>query len=132
MSTHVSGKDGSVKVGVSTLPSVRKWSFDFKSNNPQFATSDAPGHKVSVAGVKSGTVNFEAVLDTDNVIYTSYKPGQLVTLLLHENASRYWTVPVRIEGITGECDINDGGELVVPYSATTYGAWTYPDGTLSS
>lgn len=132
MATHVSGKDGMVKVGSTKLPSIRKWSLNLKSNNPKFATSDAAGHKVSVAGVKDGEVSFEAVLDTTDVIYSTYKPGTLVTLLLYENATRYWTVPARIESIAGECDINDGGELVVPYTASTYGAWTYPDGTLSS
>ena len=128
----ISGKNGKILVGNTTLPAIRKWTFDFKSNNPQFATSDAPGHKVSVGGVKSGTVSFEAVLDDGNVIYENYKPGQEVTLKLYENATRFWTVPVRIEGIKGEADINDGGELVVPYEATTNGAWTYPDGTVST
>lgn len=128
----ISGKNGKILVGSSTLPGIRKWSADLKSNNPQFATSDAPGHKVSVAGVKSGTVSFEAVLDDGDVIYEDYKPGQEVTLKLYENATRFWIVPVRIEGIKGEADINDGGELVVPYEATCNGAWTYPDGTVSS
>ena len=132
MATHVSGKNGKVMVGGSALSSIRKWSAKLNSNNPKYASSATPGHKVSVAGVKEGTVSFEAVLDTDSVIYSGYKPGDGVTLLCYENGTRYWTFPVRIDSVGEEVDINDGGEIVVSYEASMNGAWAYPDGTAST
>ncbi len=132
MATHLSGKNGKVKVGGVALSSIRKWSTKLNSNNPKYASSDTPGHKVSVAGVKEGTVSFEAVLDTDSVLYSGYKPGDAVTLQCYENATRMWVFPVRIDSLGEDVDINDGGEIVVQYEASMNGAWTYPDGTTST
>lgn len=132
MATHLSGKNGKILYGSTELSSVRKWSAKLNSNNPKFASSAAPGHKVSVAGVKEGSVTFEVVLDTDAAQYIALKPGDSTTLKLYENASRFYIIPVRIDSIGEEVDVNEGGEEVLSYEASTNGAWTYPDGTLST
>lgn len=135
MTTNISGKNGKIMIGTTTIADVRKVSFDIQSNNPQYATSSAPGHKRSVAGVKSGTVSFDVVLDVTNANArqdSSIRIGEQYTLLVYEDASNYWTYPVRIDSMSSEVDINEGGEVSQSYKASTYGAWSYPDGDTST
>ncbi len=135
----ISGKDGKVLVGTSDYAELRNWNLTVNSNNPQFGSSSSSGHKKSVAGVKSGTVSFAQILETADAIYESVKPGDAVVLLLYEikdnvavSADRFWTVPVRIESLAEDVDMDDGGEVTIGVEATTNGAWTYPDGTVSA
>ena len=135
----ISGKDGKILVGTSDYAELRNWNFTPSSNNPQFGSSSSAGHKKSVAGVKSGTVSFAQVLETVDAIYESVKPGDAVVLLLYEikdntavSPDRFWSVPARIESLAVDVDVDDGGEVTVGVEATTNGAWTYPDGTVST
>lgn len=134
----ISGKNGKVITGSSDWAHVSNWSLTITSNNPQYGSSGTTGHKTSVAGVKScsGTIEvvhdvadplFEAVGSSDAVV-----PGLSVTLLLYENAARYWSIPARIESVAEEVDIDDGGYVTVTCEFTGMGAWTYPDLTISS
>lgn len=127
-----SGRCGKIVLGASDFADVSNWSLTISSNNPEFSHSGSSGHKVSVGGVKSASVSFNAVLNTDDPLYDRIKPGDGVTLLLHEDATRKWTVPVRITSIADEVDISDGGEITLAVEAAANGAWTYPDGTVSS
>lgn len=132
MATFISGKNGLLKIGAVTISGVRNWKADLKSNNPQFATNDGPGHKVSVGGVKSGSVSFDLVLDTAAQQYvTNVTLGTNYTLLCYEDATRFWSIPVRIDSIGESVDINDGGEVTLSVQASTNGAWTYPGGSVS-
>lgn len=136
--TTISGKDGKVLVGVSDYAEIRNWNLTINSNNPQYGSSTTAGHKKSVAGVKSGTVSFAQVLETEDAIYESVKPGEAVTLLLYElkdsgqGTNRNWSVPVRIESLAEDVDVDDGGEVTVGVEATTNGAWTYPNDEVSA
>lgn len=129
---NISGVRGKIAVSSTDIDCVRKWSAKLQSNNPSFASSTVPGHKVSVAGVKSGTVSFEVALNVDAPQTEDFKVGQAVTLKLYEDATRFWTFPVRIDSVGQDVDINDGGEVVVQYEASTNGVWTYPDSTDSA
>jgi len=126
--TNISGVRGKILIGSTAIDGVGKWSAKLQSNNPKFASSDVPGHKVSVAGVKSGTVSFDLVLNVDAAQYETLKIGEATTLKCYENATRFWIFPVRIESIGEDVDVNDGAEVRIPYEASINGIWTYPSG----
>lgn len=131
MTTNFSGKNGKVQIGSSDLTEIKNWKLNVKSNNAQFGSSASAGHKKSVAGTKSGTVSFQIVLAAEDLIWDRLRPGDAVTLKLVYAASELFTVPVRIEDMDFNVDVNDGGEVTCDVSASTNGAWTYPDSVVS-
>lgn len=132
MALNKSGKDGKISLGSSDFACVRNWSLTITSNNPQFGSSCSAGHKSSVGGVKSATVSFEIIVDFEDYIFDRIKPGDSATLLLYEDETRNWSVPVRIDSMSETVDVDDGGEITVSVDASSNGAWVYPDGSTST
>ena len=122
--TAISGKNGTVKVGVSDVFEVTKWSFDPQCAVPKYNSNKTGGYKTGVPGVFDGKGTIEVRLDTANSL--DFLVGNSVTLLLHvdETGSNYYSVPAIISGAPIEVDI-DGGEVVgVTYAFEASGAWT--------
>lgn len=130
--TVIGSKDGKIVLGASDIAEVRNWRFAKNSNNKEWASSSTSGHMKNVGGMKSGTVTFDVVYDPDDPIEERMKPGDSVTLILHWENSRKYTVPCRIESMEDEVQIEEGEPPTVAVEAQTNGAWTYPDGTVSS
>lgn len=130
--TVKSGKHGKVAIGSSDVNDIRNWKFDMSGNVKTYASSSTSGHQSTVDGNKAGTVSFELVFDQDEDIDNTLKVGDQVTLLLHQDSVRKYTVPVRIDSVGHELNIEDGEPPAVSVEAQTHGAWTYPDGTVST
>jgi len=130
--TVKSGKHGKIVIGASDLAEIRNWKFDKSANNKTYASSSTAGHQSTVDGNKSGSVSFDAILDPADPLEDRIKVGDQVTLELHYDDTRKWTVPVRIESMGDEVQIEEGEPPAVSVEATTHGAWTYPDGTAST
>ena len=124
--TNISGKDGKVLMGATVIGNCKKIALSTKSNNPQFAHESSDGYKVSVAGVKSGSLSFDLVLDTQAAAYNLIDVGDAVTLKIYEDDTRFWSIPCRIDDIDENIDIDGGGEVTLGYKASTNGAWTKP------
>jgi hypothetical protein len=127
-----SGKNGKITIGASDLAEVRNIRMSFNANNQTYASSSTSGHQKSVKGMFGGTVSFDVVYDPADPIYDRLKPGDLVTLLNYVGASHKYTVPVRINTLDPEINIEDGSPPTVAVEGQTQGAWTYPDGTTSA
>lgn len=115
-----SGKDGKVMIGATPLAEITKWEYTRSSNNPAYASSATQGWKTRRGGVKDATGSLEGKLDPALPITNSFDEGSSVTLLLHEDGTRFHTVPAIIDSIAWSCDINDGDVLgfVAQFSLT--------------
>lgn len=126
-----SGKSGKLVVGASKILGVRNIQTTQTSNNPQFATSETNGHKITVGGVKNATMSADIVLDTDERLEDRMEVGDAVTLLVYEDASVSETYPMRLESISKAIDINDGGEVTQAVTFSPNGRWTFSGGGAS-
>jgi exosome complex RNA-binding protein Rrp4 len=121
-----SGKTGKIVIGSSDVTDIKNWKFDRSSNVKTYASSSTAGYQKAVAANKSGTVSFEAVIDQSTSINSILNVGDLVTLKLYRNASKYWTVPCRIESMSDDVNIEEGEPPTVSVEASTHGTWTKP------
>jgi hypothetical protein len=125
MST-LSGKDGRVKIGSTTLADITAWSLRTSSHNSAYASSSTAGHRKRVAGVKDAAGRIAFKLNTDDPLTNDFDVGSAVTLLLHLDATRFYSVPAVIDALRLEVDIDTGDVIggVAEFSAN--GAWTKP------
>jgi hypothetical protein len=116
----ISGKNGRIKIGSTTLADITLWQLTTKAGNPAYASSATQGWKTRREGVRdaSGTVRFK--LDLADPITDDFDEGDAVTLLLHLDATRFYTVPAIIDSLAWEVDINDGDVIggVAEFSST--------------
>lgn len=103
-----SGKNGKVLAGATTIAEVTGWTYNPTSSNPAWASSSKAGRKQRVGGVRDSSGTFDFKYDTTDRIHAILTPGDEVTLNLYSDASDIFVVPVVIDGITYEVDINDG------------------------
>lgn len=101
-----SGKNGKVIQGATDIVDTLGWTLNLVSNNPAYASNATGGHKTRVAGVgdNNGTFTFAVQSAAAEI-----SKGQLVTLKLYMNATKFWTVPAVIDSVAYNTDINDGG-----------------------
>ena len=133
MSLEKSGKKGKIMIGASGLAGVRNWRYNMDPSNQPYSSSSTPGHKKTVAGVKSGKVNGEIVIDFNEYLLDDLKIGVEVTFLLYEDSgeARHYIVPCRLGPVEVTTDVENGTPISASFEADTQGAWTYPDGTVS-
>lgn len=124
--TAISGKNGKVDIGATSLAEITSWTFNPTSNNAAWGSSDSAGYKKRVAGTKDGSGSVEGKLDTADEVYDTLDVGDSVTLKLYINATLFYSVPSLIDSFSIEIDIDDGD--VVGWSAdfSTNGAWSNP------
>jgi hypothetical protein len=132
MPQELPGKEGKIGLSASDFAGVRNIRFAMSSDNKTYASSSSAGHQRAVCGMKSGTVSFDLVLNSDQDIFDEIKIGDFVTLVIKEDATRDWSVPVIIDSMEEELQVEESEPLTVAVEASTHGAWTYPDGTVSS
>ena len=128
----ISGKNGKITLGASDLAEVRNWRFSMNANIKKYASSSTAGHEKSVKGMFGGTVSAELVYDPADPLEDRLKVGDTATLLCKDNATRTWTIPVRISTMDHEVQVEEGEPLTMSIEAECNGAWTYPDGVASA
>lgn len=123
----ISGKDGKVKIGSTTLADITQWTLRTRANLAAYASSATAGYRRRVAGIKDGAGTLAGKLDPADPISDDFDEGAAVTLLLHIDATRYYTVPALIESLELEVDIDRGEVVGWRAEFSTSGAWTKPD-----
>jgi hypothetical protein len=120
MASPVSGKTGTILIGATPISELRNWKATAKSNNAAFATNATPGFKRRVSGTKDIEVSFQMLDDPAGTI----AEGDHVTLVLKKTSSITWkTVPVVIDSIDVNVDIDDGKEVSYDVKASGDGSW---------
>lgn len=124
--TTISGKNGKVMVGAAALAEITDWTLHTTSRNHAYASSSTGGYRRRVAGVKeaSGTIGFK--LDVSSAITNTFDEGSSVTLLLHLDATHFYTVPAIIDSLRLAVDISAGDVLSGTAAFSSNGAWTKP------
>jgi hypothetical protein len=104
----ISGKAGTLKLAGNTVSPISNWKLTVTSNNKAYAANDTGGSKARVAGVQDCSGSFECkVSDTGNCPVGA---GDRSTAQLYVDGSgaNYYQVPVIIDRIQVDVDINDG------------------------
>jgi hypothetical protein len=104
----ISGKDGRVKIGATTLAEITKWTLTTTSSNPAYASSATQGWKTRRGGVRDAKGEIRFKLDFSDPITDDFNEGDSVTLLLYLDATRFYTVPAIIDSLAWEVDVNSG------------------------
>ncbi|HUT11755.1 MAG TPA: hypothetical protein VMY42_14740 [Thermoguttaceae bacterium] len=120
---YISGKTGTIlDTSGNPVNPISNWKLTKTSNNPAFATNDSGGSKTRVAGVKDCNGSFD--LKLDSVLVVPFDEGDAVTLHLHvdDTGLNYYVVPVIIDSIAVDVDINDGAGITVPIAFSGTGA----------
>ncbi len=124
MSQPISGKNGLIKIGGNAVAEVTRWTFTKQANSSRYASSGTGGFKRSLPGVKSG--GGEIQFKFDIAAASPLAEGAMVTLLLHLDATHYYTVPAIITRFEVEVDIDSGDVIGGSARFDTDGAWTEP------
>jgi hypothetical protein len=119
--------DGKVKIGTTTLADITHWTLRTQALLSSYASSATAGYRRRVAGVKEGSGTLDGKLDPDDPISDDFDEGASVTLLLHLDATRFYTVPAVIESFRLEVDIDSGDVLGWHAEFSTNGGWTKPN-----
>jgi hypothetical protein len=120
----ISGKNGQVLIGSAPVAEVTKWLFNKESVSSRYASSATGGFKRSLSGVKSGSgaIQFKFDLSAGSPIVE----GSAVTLLLHLDATHFYTVPALVKTFKVEVNIDTGEVIGGVADFDTDGAWTEP------
>lgn len=97
----ISGKNGSV----GSYSEITGWSLNWTSNNPSYASSDTAGWKKRVAGMQDVTGSFEGKWDGSAEVAAG---DEVSGLVLNLDASQSYTLDAVIDGVSFECNIDDG------------------------
>ncbi len=109
--TVIAGKDGTLFLtDVETTP-VTNWKISKVSDNKDYHANDTGGSRKRVAGVKDSSGSFEVKADDEGNVPVI--EGATVTAQLHVDDStlNYYEVPMIIDKIDVDVDI-DAGEIV--------------------
>jgi hypothetical protein len=120
---NLCGDCGFVRIDPSDLSDIARWEMTLENTVPEFCHSGSGGCNVTLKGKFRGDVSFEQILDADDAVYDAFTVGDLVTLLLYENATRFWTVVARIKTIGETVEINDAREEIVRVTAVIHGPY---------
>jgi hypothetical protein len=122
----LSGKDGKLKLGATTIADVTSWILETRSQNHAYASSSTSGYRRRVAGVRDGGGRIDFKLDFADPITDDFDVGSQVTLLLHLDATRFYSVPAVIDVLRFEVDVDTGDVIGGRAEFSTNGAWTKP------
>jgi len=123
----ISGKNGYVVAGSTTLAEITGWRFTPTSNNPAWASSSTGGYKTRVAGVADGSGSFDYVYSKTNLLSAGgITVGASVTLKLYIDTDDYYQVPAIIDSISIDVDMNDGNQVSGSCDFSITAAWTNP------
>ncbi len=104
----ISGKAGTLLLGGNTVSPISNWKLTITSNNKAYAANDTGGCKARVAGVQDCSGSFECKVSDSGSCPVG--PGDQSTAQLHVDATGadYYQVPIIIDRIRVDVDINDG------------------------
>jgi len=104
----ISGKDGQIKIGTTKLADITSWSLVTTAKNQSYASSATAGWKTRREGIRDATGTIRFKVDMADPITDDFDEGSGVTLLLHLDGTRFYSVPAIINSLSFEVDIDDG------------------------
>lgn len=122
--THISGKDGTIKISTVVVAGITKWDMDKKAETDSKATNESGGFKAACAGPKSITGTVEGLLD--RAAASTILEGTAATLLLYINATIFYTVPAIMSNFRPSVNIDSGAFISFTASFVSNGAYTEP------
>lgn len=121
-----SGAFGFMRIEPSDLADIGRWELNTENTVPEFCHSGSNGFNVTVKGKCRGDVAGEQVLNTEDEIYYRAQVGDLVTLKLYEDRTRYFELDARFKTYKEAVEIDQASEIRVPFTATVHGGWWFP------
>lgn len=122
----ITGKNGDVRIGATQLAEITSWTFTAEINILEYASNKTAGVKRKLSGSKMASGALEGVYDPQIPIHTQIQEGSEVTLDLFYTASHKIVVPVVIENLEQEVNIDDGEIVTFSADFGATGTWTYP------
>lgn len=104
----ISGKAGTLKLAGNTVSPISNWKLTISSSNKAYAANDTGGSKARVAGVRDCSGSFECKVSTSGTCPVA--PGEQPTAQFHIDGTgaNYYQVPIIIDRVQVDVDINDG------------------------
>lgn len=127
----ISGKDGDVKIGTTSINEIKKWSFNPKVNTQRYASNKTGGYKCTIPGTKEATGTLSGVYTTSDSHINVIDVGTMVTLKLYINATLFFSVPAVITDYKLDVDLDNGEIVGWEGSFESDGPWTNPTEALT-
>jgi hypothetical protein len=89
----VSGELGKAVVDGNLVARITSWSVNRQSNESAWGDSDSGGYTNRKRARRDATGSIAGKLDEDDYQYNVFDDGDIVTLALWEDATRYWAFP---------------------------------------
>ena len=100
----ISGKNGTISFGGSSVADCTGWSITTTSNNPAYGSCDTAGWKKRVAGIKDSSGNFTAKYNGAIAIAAGDTGSGVFTI----DGSATYTVPIIVDQVQLEVDMDEG------------------------
>ena len=126
MST-LSGKEGSLFVDGGSLADITAWRFTTPADNISYASSATGGFRKRLSGARHGLGRVSFVLNTLDAATARLAAGDLVTLQLNLDPTRYYYVPAIIDDVQLSVDVNQRDPIRGTADFTTNVAWIEPE-----
>jgi hypothetical protein len=91
--TAVSGEIGKAVVEGDLIARLTTWSINAQSSESAWGDSDSAGYTNRKKARLDLTGTIGGKLDSDDYVYDIFDEGDIVELVLWENATRYWVLP---------------------------------------
>jgi hypothetical protein len=89
----VSGEIGKAVIDGNLLARLTLWTINRQTSESAWGDSDSAGYTNRKAARRDATGSLAGKLDSDDYQYNIFDDGDIVTLVLWENTSRYWVFP---------------------------------------
>lgn len=122
----ITGDEGKVLSDGTQIADITGWMFRTSVSARRYSSSATAGHERQLAGAASGRGSFTFQLDLANPITDELEEGSHLTLRLHVDASRYYSVPALIESLQIDVNVDDDAMVGGRAEFAADGAWTKP------
>lgn len=119
----ITGNDGKVLLGDTALADITFWQFQTTVRGITYASSATGGFRKRIVGARAGQGRFAFRFDAAAPLTASLGEGSSVTLKLHLDGSRHYTVPAIIESLQCLVRINPTEPIQGEAAFVTNGAW---------
>ena len=89
----VSGELGKAVIDDSLVARITTWSINRQSSESAWGDSDSGGFTNRKRARRDATGTISGKLDSDDLQYNLFDDGDIVELVLWEDATRYWVIP---------------------------------------
>ncbi len=127
---YLSGQNGKVTLGSVTIAEVTHWTFTDRTKLSEWSSTDTPGYLKRVGSVADAGGSFDFRLDLASPQWDSaggiVSSGMEYTGYFYVDATHYITVPLFIQEVTYDVDIDNGPAITGKATWASTGAWAYP------